>query len=673
MGVVEVGGATPRRRRVSVAAGRAALVLVVAGMVVAALDDGAAGLGRLSWPDVVLAATFAMVGLLIVGRRPDHRIGPLLCVAGWCSALSVAAGSYADTALSGAHGRLPGAVAAAWLASWSWLPSLALASVFLLLLFPDGRLLGRRWRRVAEIAAGATAIATLGAALNGPDLLGYDVHNPIGLDPPAVVGLVVGTLAAIGIATSIVAAIASVVVRYRRAVGVERRQLWWFTYACVVFGAVLALNVAGQAPDWVVAFGPGLIAASIAISVLRYRLYDIDVIVSRSVVYGALSIGVVLVYVTVVGFLTHLLDHEPGLLGSLLATGVVAVCFQPARAGLERRVQRSLFGDRDDPYRAMSRMARRLEGADVAEAPLWAMAESIADAMRVSYVVVERATATGSEVAAVRGDPTERVMRVPATFRGEVVGALVVADRGSGGALDARDRRLLEDLASQAGIAIHAVGLAADLQRSREDLVGAREEERRRLRRDLHDGLGSALAGIDLRLGALRRTAPTDGPMPAKLSEVQADVRDALAEVRRLVQDLRPPALDERGLAGAIEQHAVRLAASSPSTLDLQVRVVGDVAGLPAAVEVAAYRIALEGLTNVIRHADARRCVVTITRDTGLEVEVRDDGTGFGDNPEPGVGLTSMRERATQLGGSLTVMPNLDGGSRLVARLPVGS
>jgi signal transduction histidine kinase len=650
-----------------------ALLFVLLGLGLAAASRRAA-MASLSWPDVALALTFPAVGVLIAYKRPDNLIGALLCAAGFFSAVNVGAGAYADAGLAPMH-HLPAAVFMAWLSSWAWLPSLLFSSVFLLLLFPDGTLPGPRWRWPARVASVATSVLVLGAALNGPDLLDRDgVHNPIGVQAPPAVGAFVGGVAAIGLMVSIVSAVAAVVVRYRRADTVQRRQLWWFTYACVLFIALLALSVAGVVPGGALAFGPALIAASVAIAVVRYRLYDIDVIVSRSIVYAGLTLGVVAVYVTVVGFLTHLLDREPGLAGSLVATGVVAVGFQPARVAFERWVNRRIFGDRGDPYAAMSRLSQRLQHAGIADELLPAIADTIADAMRVSYVALELETRVGAEIVAAHGEPVSDVVRVPATFRGEVIGALVVAARGTGGALVARDRRLLEDLAAQAGVVMHAAELAIDLQRSREELVATREEERRRLRRDLHDGLGPTLAGVALRLGAMRRSPRVQDDTAAELGDVQSDVYAAIADIRTLVQNLRPPALDDHGLAGAIEQHAAKLLtedAEGAATLEVTVTVDGDLTGLPAAVEVAAYRIALEAITNVLRHARARRCTVTLSRGDDLDVEVVDDGRGLPDDPVTGVGLVSMRERVAELGGRLTIGSDPRTGMRVSAHLPI--
>jgi signal transduction histidine kinase len=233
------------------------------------------------------------------------------------------------------------------------------------------------------------------------------------------------------------------------------------------------------------------------------------------------------------------------------------------------------------------------------------------------------------------------------------------------------------EIARQAGVALHAVRLTAEVQRSREQLVETREEERRRVHRDLHDGLGPALAGMVMQLDLAARLTQVDAEgADAVLRAVRGEAQEAIADIRRLVYDLRPPALDELGLLGAIAQQASRFTTSTGAGGDarpllVDVEVVGDVGMLPAAVEVAAYRIALEAMTNVARHAGATRCHVRLSFEDSLELEVTDDGLGLAGDAEAHVGLGSMRERARELGGVCLVEATPDGGTRVFARLPL--
>jgi signal transduction histidine kinase len=258
---------------------------------------------------------------------------------------------------------------------------------------------------------------------------------------------------------------------------------------------------------------------------------------------------------------------------------------------------------------------------------------------------------------------------LPLTYQGATVGELLVAPR-AGEALGAQDRRLLDDLARQAGVAVHAVQLTTDLQRSRERIVTAREEERRRLRRDLHDGLGPRLAGLTLRIETARDRLAHDPVADKLLGDLSARMEDAVGDIRRLVYGLRPPALDDLGLVGAIRQVA---GSYDPSGLEVDVDAPEALPPLPAATEVAAYWIAQEALTNVVRHARAGHCFVVIVFDDPadtLTVTIEDDGIGLSPERRSGVGLQSMRERGEELGGTLVIESLPTGGTRVRATLP---
>ena len=275
----------------------------------------------------------------------------------------------------------------------------------------------------------------------------------------------------------------------------------------------------------------------------------------------------------------------------------------------------------------------------------------------------------GFVTAARYGDPADETVTLPLTYGAELVGRLNLAPRAPGEEFSSSDRRLLEDLARQAGVAAHAARLTADLQRSRERLVTAREEERRRLRRDLHDGLGPQLAAQTLKVGSARSLYGRDpAAADALLSELETNMEAAISDIRRLVYNLRPPALDELGLDGAIRESAAQYATNG---LKISVDTPQTLPSLPAAVEVAAYRIVQEALTNVVRHAAASECVIRLGLDGELELEITDDGVGLPEDRGAGIGLSSMRERAVELGGTCVVEPSLPEGTRVLARLPL--
>lgn len=422
---------------------------------------------------------------------------------------------------------------------------------------------------------------------------------------------------------------------------------------------------------------PFFLPLTFGFAMLHSRLWDIDIIINRTLVYGLLTLSAVSVYVLVVSSLGTLLRSSGGFLPSVLATSLVAVLFHPLHARLQRIVNRLMYGERDDPYAVLTRLGHRLEATLAPESVLPTIVETIAQALKLPYAAIALKQRDTFITAASYGLLQDDLLVLPLVYRSQPVGQLLLAPRAQGEAFIAADRRLLEAIASQAGVVAHAVHLTADLQHSRERLVTAREEERRRLRRDLHDGLGATLAALHLQAGAIRTLMRRDlVAADAELLDFQAEIRSAIADIRRLVYALRPPTLDELGLVGAIRQYAAQYdlkGASNESEEYLSVAVEAPVymPTLPAAVEVAAYRIVQEALTNVARHAHARTCVVRLAIADTFELSISDDGVGFPVSSCTGVGLLSMRERAEEPGGSCLVESAPGLGTRIVAHLPL--
>lgn len=412
-----------------------------------------------------------------------------------------------------------------------------------------------------------------------------------------------------------------------------------------------------------------LIPVSIAIAILRARLWDIDLIINRTLVYSALTLSVVSLYILVVGYLGTLFRSGDALVFSLVATGLIAVLFQPLRNRLQRGVNRLTYGQRDEPYAVVAQLGRRMEGTLAPEAVLPAIVETVAQALKLSYAAITLKQGDDFTTAAAHGAPVGGMLALPLVYQAEPVGQLVLGPRQRGEGFTPADRRLLADLARQVGVAAYAVRLTADLRRSREQLVTSREEERRRLRRDLHDGLGSTLTSLMFKLDAADTLLGSDPPAARTLlEEVRDQMQAAIADIRRLVYDLRPPILDEWGLVEALRE---RVAQYALNDVRVTIEPPDAMPSLPAAVEVAAYRIALEALANVVKHAHATICVIRIAlAPEALTVEVCDDGVGTGDSPL-GVGLVAMRERATELGGSLVVEDAEPRGTRVRARFPL--
>jgi signal transduction histidine kinase len=639
---------------------------------------------QLSLP--LIAIIFAALGPLVLAKHPSHPIGWIMTALGVFSGavvLIVGFRAYGEQVLGPEHASWLAVVR--WVDMWVWIPTNALPLTLLILLFPDGHLPSRRWRLVAWTTVVAMVGLTLGSALNPlrrMDSAGNVLEpNPFGIPGSGVAMDALLNVAGVLLVMAMLASIVSLVVRFQRSSGVERQQMKWLAYATVFLVVTTLLSyllyavlgeesLATQIGAVATSFGLLGIALAATAAILRYRLYDIDLIIYRTLVYGLLTGSVLLLYVGIVSLMGLLFETQIRFAGSLVATGVVAVLFQPLRERLQRGIRRLLYGERDEPYAVLTRLSRRLQATLQPEGALQTIVDTVAQALKLPYAGIALEEVGRFRVASSHGQPGEDRMSLPLTFQGEIVGQLIVSPRGFHEDFQRSEKALLEDIAHQAGVVVYGVRLTADLQRSRERLVTAREEERRRLRRELHDGLGPELAGLGLKLGAARNLIPTDpARADALLAILTGQVQEALAGIRRLAYDLRPPALDELGLVPAVRESANSQTLGGPHIV--VVASPASLPPLPAAVEVAAYRIATEAVSNVARHAAADNVVIRFDLTDALEVTIQDDGVGLPEQARAGVGITSMRERAAELGGRVDVESVAGGGTRVRARLPL--
>jgi signal transduction histidine kinase len=551
-----------------------------------------------------------------------------------------------------------------------------------LVLYPTGRLPSGRWRWVG-LAALVMSLALPLILVLAPDRAIYADQLPddvVRLLPqfglPLSDGAAVATIR-VGQVLTLLAmplAAATVFARHARSTGVERTQLRWLLWAaivCLLAGGVMVLDVGG--PIGFTALVVALLATSVSvvIGVVRPETGDIDALVGGTLVYGGIAALFVLLDLAVVaGAAAVLGDRFQERQVTVLVLVLAVAAYGPLRSWLTAQVRRRVLGRRGERYEVVSALAERLEESGGLEEQLPALAAAVAEAFRVPFVRVEVLGPGGQGLAATHGSEPSATRAFPISYRGERIGSIELPDGGIRGMLSRRDQVLLVDVVRQAAIAVRSSLLARQLQESREQLVLAREEDRRRIRRDLHDGLGPVLGGVAMRLDAAGNAVSADPETAHRLVvQSRAEITEALADVRRLVHGLRPPALDDLGLLAAVEQQADRTRAAG---LSVSVRA-DDVAGLPAAVEVAAYRIVSEALTNVARHAQATACTVTLaTGRADLAVEVRDDGRGIAADVVAGVGLRSLRERAEELGGRYEVVCPPGGGTTVRAWLPVG-
>ncbi|GAB4400524.1 MAG: hypothetical protein OHK003_26150 [Anaerolineales bacterium] len=414
-----------------------------------------------------------------------------------------------------------------------------------------------------------------------------------------------------------------------------------------------------------------LIPLSIGVAILRFRLWDIDPIINRTLVYGALSSLTILFYVLTVGFFaSYFRNSQTNIIISFIATGIIAILFEPLRQQLQRGVNRLMYGERDDPATVLTRLSQQINSALAPDSILQTIVETLSQTLKLPYAAISlldkepRFTSTPNL-------PPSELLHLPLTYQTEHVGELTLAPRAAGESFSPADMKLIHLIAQQAGVAAYTLRLNNDLQRSRERLVTAQEEERRRLRRDLHDGVGPTLASLSQRIDTASELVDSD-PEKSKqlLKDLKGQVKESVAEIRRLVYALRPPVLDEFGLVSAIREHTAQY--SGPNGMQITFDVTEPLPALPAAVEVAAYRIILEAFTNLVRHAKATTCQIQIKiEDRSLLLTVADNGKGLHKGNRAGVGFASMRERAQELGGECVIENNPTGGVTVHARLPL--
>ena len=540
--------------------------------------------------------------------------------------------------------------------------------------FPDGRIVPR-WA-IVPILYSTIGMIQVGFVRDLPDSTWWNVVNA------ALSLLFVGSI------------VYSTIYRYRRVSNHEQqRQTKW-----VVFGILIALPGFFLGDAMMRNIGPGLVGVlcligfltvvpiatnvlpvTIGIAMLRSRLFDIDLILNRTFVWLTMTAMVVLTYVTFVVGIGGLIGADQSWLLSIVVTGIVAVAFQPIRFHVQGMANRLLYGERDDPYSVMTRLGQKIEDSISRDDLLAAIVRTTTEALRLPYAALLVHRENNLVLAASAGIETTGTIDLPLHYQGLSIGLLRVAPRGPTESFGQVDRRLLDDLARQIGVAVHTLQLAEDLQRSRERLVTAREEERLRLRRDLHDGLGAQLAGLTIQASAVRALIKRD-PDQAEL-EVQLlrdELRNAIGDIRRLVHGLRPPSLDELGLAGALRERLARFeiggADSDQSLLTVSLVTPDEPGAMTAAIEVAIYRIAEEAVTNVVKHAAASRVTVSLrSQPDSIEISIVDNGAGMPATIESGVGMQSMRERVAELGGRFSIQSGPDGGTDLSAWFPTST
>jgi signal transduction histidine kinase len=608
----------------------------------------------------LMGVAFAGCGGILAWHRPRNPIGWLFVAAGLAHATTAAA-APATQLLIAAEAPLTAQRLLLTLFAWSWPWSIGLCLPLALLLFPDGRPPSRRWNWVvvAVIVTAPLFALEMGASpepIEPGAPVGFFTFAGYAALQPLWTATEIRGLLALGLG------LAALVVRYRRGSEVERRQLLWLVLAVLVaLIVILPWGLVSGTPIEVL-FAIPLIPIAITVAIVHQELLDVRLVVARLLAWMMLLLVVVVAYAAFTALIARF--GALGLRWSAFVTVLLVILAVPLLPRLQRLVDGALYGVRGDPARVVSRLGEQLATPD---AGLQGVVTTIRAALRLPYLAIER----DGSILASDGEPSERVHAWPLTHGSKSAGQLMVGLRTGEQELAAADRRALTMLADPVAVAVHSTAVSEELQASRERIIAAREEERRRLRRELHDGLGPTLTGIAFAADAAANTIDDDPEQSQRLlTTLRRDTRAALADVRRLVDNLRPPALDELGLVGALRQRADQLAwRADGQSVHVRLDVPEDVPILPAAIEVAAYRVATEALTNVVRHSKATGAVVRLRYAEQVELSITDNGPPNG-AWAPGVGLNAMRERTAELGGSFQAGPTPDGG-QVVASFPL--
>ncbi|MGH2554156.1 MAG: ATP-binding protein [Actinomycetota bacterium] len=640
---------------------------------------------------------YATVGALVASRHPGNPIGWLFLVTGIGLVLAGVTDNYAHRALS-PNSSLPLGTAAALVNQFSFIlaiPPIPLA----FLLYPDGHPPSSRWRVVAWVIVVGPLVGSVGIAIQPRTVEFGDVRvaNPFGVET---LDWLAGTLATAGGVVSVAAGLACIVgliLRFRRAGGEERQQLRWLAYVGATTGLLLiAMFASGFAGEGIsdfffyaffASFGLGVpVAAGIAI--LRYRLYELDIVIKKTVVFGLLAAFITLVYVVIVlAIPTAVIGVGTDQAGfgvlPMVAAAVIALMVSPLRARARRLADRLVYGKRATPYEVLSEFSDRLAGTYSTEDVLPRMVQILGEGtgarraevwLRVGPTIRREALwppedgisapslqVSGDELPEIPG--TEAA--VPVQHHGELLGALAVAMPPSE-PLTPSQEKLVRDLAAQAGLVLRNVRLIEELRASRQRLVAAQDEERRRLERNLHDGAQQELVALAVKLRLAEGLVQDPQRELELLASLQADAQAALENLRELARGIYPPLLADKGLAEALQAQGRR----APIAVEVSTDGVGR---YPQEAEAALYFCCLEALQNVAKYAQALKATIALVeRDGWLTFTVADDGVGFEPERAPtGTGLQGMSDRLEALGGSLEVRSSPNQGTTVTGRIPV--
>jgi signal transduction histidine kinase len=606
-----------------------------------------------------------------VSRFPANLLGWTFTFSALIVSTTLVGSSYAYAGLVVRPGDLPGArLATVLLGDALWLPFVSIQFVGLLVLFPDGRLAssGRRWIFLFGLAG--AVIGSLGFAIS-PEMYAIKLPNPLAFGPK----VVSDTLAGIGFLMVLgagIAAAASLIGRFRRSRGDERQQMKWFVYAAaLMLVTLIPVTVVEDTPAWMQLLSGitfALLPVAVGVAILNYRLYDIDLVINKTLVYGILAAFITLVFVALVVGVGTIAGGRNTFLAAV-AAAIVAVVFQPVRRWAQHVANRLVYGQRATPYEVLSGFSDRLADTYSMDDVLPRTAHVLAEGIGAARVVI--ALRDGSDRVPIASWPEDATAAGEAhsyevRHQGERLGEIEISMRPDE-PLDPGREKLVRDVAAQAGLVLRNAGLIADLRASRQRLVAAQDEERRRLERNIHDGAQQQLVALAVKERlASSLVGRDDERVRALLADLQSETNDALENLRDLARGIYPPLLADRGLPTALEGQARR----SPVPVRIEDQGIGR---YPQEIEAAVYFSCLEALQNVAKYAEASvASVVLAQRNGSLVFEVADDGVGFDpQTAERGSGLQGIADRLAALGGELTVRSAPGDGTTVAGRLPV--
>ena len=662
-----------------------AIALLIANLVLSVRADALGDDGVFAFVYPIFLLAFSTVGALIAARQPGNAIGWVFIGTGLAWAVLGTADAYAAYALATGQEASFAARAADWVNIWFYGPGIFLPVTLLLLLFPDGRVPSPRWRPVLWIAIIGNLGVLLGNAFD-PATNTVDARfltsNPFGVDALAEVAnlsVPISFFATIGAA---LAAPFAMGLRLRRSHGDERRQLQWLAAAGIlvvlaISGVIVAGSITGWAADstaeaigqFVVICSLSLLPIAAGIAILRYRLYDIDVVINKTVVYGLLAAVVTGIYVAVVVGFGWLVGSGGSAFLSAAAAAVVALLFQPLRRRAQHLANRIVYGTRATPYEVLAGFSERLGDTYSLDDVLPRVARVLGEGIGAERVSILLGTGSGAVPVASWPDgdapaaTRDRVFEV--RHQGDALGEIRIT-MPSDEAMGPSQERLATDVAAQAGLVLRNAALVADLRESRRRIVAAQDERARKLERNIHDGAQQQLVALAVKLGLVERTITRDAAAAERMvAEAKTETNDALENLRDLARGIYPPILADQGLAAALRSQARK----APMPVEVEPDGVGR---YPEETEAAVYFSCLEALQNVAKYAGAGHATVRLAQANGLlTFEVTDDGRGFDPAAaERGSGLQGIADRLAALGGTLTVRSAPGAGTTIAGSLP---